>query len=657
MKKLTYTLGLLLITATLHAQKDKDLPSYGKIDKTDLELTSCDFDKDADALVLLDFCDISYQRGNKGIFAMKKDVRTRVKILRQNGIERATVRINYITDDNYEKLYDVDAVTYNLDATGKVVATKVENKSFYKEKINANFSAIKFTFPEVKVGSVIEYRYTIIRQSMERIDPWVFQDRIPTRLSAYRISIPEYFKFTTNTNVSLPVEKTEEQREESISESGQIFRYKADEKFYKMKNVPGLKNEPYMGAARDYLQRIEFQLSQIVYPNFTTENFGNTWPGLTKNLMESDLFGKQIKKNLLKTEELNTILGNAKTPTEKMFKVYDHIQKTMEWDGIEDFYCTNVKDTYSKRRGSTGDINLILLNLLRDAGLDALPVLGSTRDHGQVYTTYPFLKQFNTLLVLVNTGTDDYVLDASDKLNPPHLIPIDVLGTNAFIVDLDKGGFITLWNKRNAFRHYVSLTADIDAEGKINGDARLSSYDYGRKNRLRSYKEDKEKFKDKYITAGIQEIQVTNLEMENLGADTLPLIQTFKFSTPTSKSGDYHFFTLNLFTGLEKNPFTAEDRQTHIDFGYTQQYLITGTINIPEGYSFEEPPKNLSMIMPDTSIAFRRFVRVDQSKVEFRITLDFKRPVYAAEEYAYFKEFYKLLFDKLNEQIVFRKKA
>lgn len=656
MKKIIALLVALICAAGLYAQRDKDLPAFGKIEKADLELTTCEFDKEADAMLLLDYGDISYQAGVRSTFAMRKDMRTRIKILRQKGIDHATIRINYITDDNYEKLLDVDAITYNLDASGNVVTTKVENKSFFKEKIDANYSAIKFTFPDVKVGSVVEYRYTIIRQTMDRIDPWVFQDLIPTKISAYRIIIPEYFKFTTNQQVSLPVEKKVEEYEQSISVSGSILRYKGKEQFYKMKNVPALRDEPYMGAARDYLQRLEYQLSQIVYPDFTTHNFRNSWQDLTKSLMESEIFGKQIRKNLLKSDETNTILANAKTPTEKMLKIYDHVQRSMAWNGVEDFYCTSVKEAWAKRAGSTGDINLILLNLLRDAGIQAMPILASTRSHGQVYSAYPFLRQFNTLVVYVPIGDDDFILDASDKYNPAHLIPLDVLGTQAYIADLEQGGFVTLWNKRNTNRHFVNFNAAIDAEGQLKGTAKLSTYDYGRKARVRLFKDNKEKFTEKYISAGVADIQVKDLELINLTADSLPLDQVFAFTAPTNKSGDYQFFTLNMFTGLHKNLFTAETRQTNIEFGCNQQFMITGSVTIPEGFAFEEPPRNAGMILPDTSISFRRFLEAKDNMVQFRITLDFKRPVYAVDEYPDFREFYKLLFDKLNEQIVFRKK-
>ena len=71
---------------------------------------------------------------------------------------------------------------------------------------------------------------------------------------------------------------------------------------------------------------------------------------------------------------------------------------------------------------------------------------------------------------------------------------------------------------------------------------------------------------------------------------------------------------------------------------------------------FEELPKNIKMIMPDTSIVFSRMMQADSNSIDLKVTVDFLRPYYSAEMYPYFKEFYKKLFASLNEQVVIKKK-
>jgi hypothetical protein len=56
--------------------------------------------------------------------------------------------------------------------------------------------------------------------------------------------------------------------------------------------------------------------------------------------------------------------------------------------------------------------------------------------------------------------------------------------------------------------------------------------------------------------------------VSNENVDTLPLQQKFEFKVPLNSSGDYKYFSLNLFQGLEKNPFIADERKTDIDFNF-----------------------------------------------------------------------------------------
>ncbi len=657
MKPQILAIALLLQTSSLFAQKDKDIPGWGKIDKADLEMKECEFDKSADAMILVEKGEVDYQRGTKYPFALKKEIRTRIKIFKEKGFSFADIKIPYYSDNSYEKLIDVDAVTYNLDASGKIAEIKVDKKSFFRQKMDANRSAVSFTFPEVKIGSIIKYKYIIIREAFSQIDPWTFQDNIPTRVSAFNISFPEYFKFVTNSRTSLPLESKKDESQRTLALSGENIRYRSEDFYYKMKNVPALKAEPYMGSFLDYVQRVEFQLSQLDFPNQPPIDFRNTWPRLVTSLLESEIFGVQIKKNLSPGPELEAQLRAAKSPYEKLISIYRFVQKTMEWNGVEDYYCESAKECWSKKNGSTGDINMILLNLLKDAGLDAYPLLASTRDHGRVYSAYPLLSQFNTLLVYVEVEDKVFILDAADKYNPAHLIPYEVLGTDAFLVDKEKSGFITLWEGRFLHKNMISISGVIGDDDILRGDVNVNSYDYARNPRVKEFKVGKDKFTTKYITGEVNNMKVEGLEVNNTDKDSMALEQKFKFSLPVTGSGDYKYFTVNLFSELEKNPFISDNRQTNIDFGYNQYYMMVGSIAIPDGYQFEEHPKNMMMVMPDTSIVLRRIMETVNDRINYRITLEFRRPFYEVAEYEEFKEFYKKLYATLNEQIVFKKKA
>jgi hypothetical protein len=68
-------------------------------------------------------------------------------------------------------------------------------------------------------------------------------------------------------------------------------------------------------------------------------------------------------------------------------------------------------------------------------------------------------------------------------------------------------------------------------------------------------------------------------------------------------------------------------------------------------------PRNIKMIMSDTSITISRMAQVTQNVLMTRIQLEFKKPVYPATQYEELQEFYKQLQELLNEQFVIRKKV
>lgn len=653
MRKQIFTFLLLFNSSFIFAQKE--LPAFGKIEKEDILMKECEFDKDAEAYKLISFGDVRYDVLGDN-FIIVTDRRVRIKILKDKGLGQANIKMRYYSKNDYETIKNISGITYNLDNSGKIVTTKLEKSSIYQKRIDDQVSEISFTLPDVKVGSVIEYKLTDSKKSISNLPDWYFQDDVPTRISMYRILVPSIFKFTNQLLAYQNVEQKSENVNESQFLQGDQINYVSVEKTYTIRNVPALREEPYMGAPKDYLERVEFQLSRIVYENGVTREVMSTWPALMKELLESDDFGLQLRKNLPHTKALDDSLKNIEDDYNKMIVIHDYVRKNMNWDGNESLYSSvGIKSAWDKKSGNNTELNLILINLLRDAGLKAYPLLVSTKDNGTVNPIYPFLQQFNNTMTMVIMGDRKYVLNAADKYNPAYLIPYDVLDNEALIVDKEKGGWVRLSDNKNNWRNVVSIFAQISPEGVMKGKATVYNYGYSKNPRVKELKEDKSSFRNNFKKE-YSGIKIDSIYVENANIDTLPLKETIDYTLPLNSSGEYQYFTLNLFQGLEKNPFIADKRSTDIDFNYKQSYTLVGKIIIPDGYEFEELPKSVKMIMPDTSIVLKRFIQSGTQSIDFRINLDFLSSFYSANSYPLLQEFYKKLFSTLNEQIVIKKK-
>jgi Domain of Unknown Function with PDB structure (DUF3857) len=646
--------NIILVLVTVCGMAQSKLPEFGKIDKEDLLLKEYANDKSVPAMVLAHQGSVTFNFDiGRSTFDMDRTIHKRVKVFSTKGQNEADVKIIFRSDDKYEQVSNISGYTYNLDAAGEIVKTKLEKTQVLKNKETDELSSTSFSLPEVKPGSVFEYRYTVTKRSYTNIDPWIFQDDIPTRFSAFEIEMPEYFRFTPRLNVN-GSSKLEKKQEDGVRTSN-LGRMGVTTYRYTLRDVDALRMEPYMTGYKDYLQRLELQLSELIIPNGFNISYTTTWQKLAEELHENDYFGQQLRKKISIPElenSLEKITGNK----ERIEFIHRYVRTHFDWDGREDFTSLNVKKINEKRNGTTGDINLLLLNLLQHNDIEAYPILVSTRDHGRVFTGYPFLRQFNSLNVMAKDGEKWYIMNGADKYTPTHLIPADVMTTEALMVDKKNSSWVTLWDASMMERHNVSYMATLSENGLLSGDAFVTSTGYAKNPRIKALKDGNDKYIQKYFTDVTTGIIIDDFVTKNADNDTLSLEQKFKFKYKINTSGDYAYFNTNLFTGLEENPFVAENRISDIDFGHNRRIALNTRVVLPDNYQVDELPKNIRMIMPDTSISFSRSYFQEENTVALRIVLEFNRPVFAAAEYPEFKDFYKKMFEMLSEQVVLKKK-
>jgi hypothetical protein len=643
MKKPLSLVALFLLSLTVFAQKNKDIPAFGKIEKADLELMECDFDKNAEAMVLFDVAELDCSISGGNVF-IQLQRHVRIKILKDKGLDNANIRIRYLTSLRQD-VKNLSAQTYNLDGSGNVIVSKLEKKLIYQKKIDKRVSEEVFTFPEVKPGSIIEYKYNIAGADL---DEWYFQRSIPVKLSRYTIDFPTEFEIHCQPICSLPVEMKRETKNMHY-----VNRYT-------MRDIPALRDEPYISCEYDYLQRLEPRLI-AVNTQIQRINLVPSWQEVIKELMEDEDFGKQLKKEIPRTADLDEELKKLSSPFSKMIAIHNYVRKNMEWNGYSSIWALDgVKAAWKEKKGTSGEINLILVNLLRDAGLNADPILLSTRENGRVVSSIPGVSQFDKVMATVKIGDRAYFLDGTEKYTPSTLIPEEVMYTEGLVIeklDTYEWGWTTLWDEKQLNKNMTILRANISEEGNMAGEATIYSYDYAKTSRLKAVKADKEKYVEHFFTSKHEGMTIDSFQIENEDRDSLPLMQKIVFTKSGTGSGEYRYFSVNMFSGLEKNPFIADTRFSDVFFGTNQQYTLIGNFSIPAGYSFETLPKNVRMIMPDTSIAITRQLVSKENTLTIKITLDFKKPFYAVEEYDDFKEFYKQLFALLSEQIVYRKNS
>jgi hypothetical protein len=632
MNKLLALFVLCAITFSVKAQQAKPVyKSYGKVDKEDLEMKACDFEKDANAEVL-------FAKGTYYNNILSRHVR--IKVFNAAGVNEGSIRIPFF---NYSTLYGIDGIddfkaeTINIEGD-KVVVTPVDRKSIYTKRVNKFLSVLSVAFPDVKPGSIIEYKFNIMSGPT-----WYFQSNLPCRYSEIDATFSGLTTFRLIPHVRQAFTK-------NVGGPNDPYQDKI------LTNIPSLPDEPYMGSRLGNLEHMEYL---GVNPHFSS------WKMIGQLLMEYVDFGGQFNRSLTGEDEIIKQAKSLKSNDEKISFIFNEVKNNMKWNNEANFATTvdGTPSAWNKKTGNSAEINLILYHLLKKSGITANPLIVSEKEYGKINPTNPDLFSFNNTLVYVPIDTTNidspkyYVLDATNKYNLYNEIPKDYLNECALRIDKDNyESKIIFMENPDPILHTIYLDAVISPNGKMNGNAHLSSYGYNKVDDVTLFKtKGEQKFKE-YLTDNDNGLKIASLKMNDMEVDSLPLTQDINFAFDLPGADDnYIYFTLNMFFSPHKNPFLNETRYTDVDFGYHDRTLFSGVFKIPAGYKVDALPKDISMIMPDTSITFKRTINEQEGTIVVRYTIYHKKTMYFQESYPEFYQFFRKMYEMLNEQIVLKK--
>src|SRR5262245_9489249 len=99
----------LLLTAGSVSVAQRTVPEFGILTEEEKKLTECDFDKEADAVILFDKASADHNDQNNLVI----NRHIRIKILKQKGVQRADIDIPYYSKDDFEFIGDTKAAGYN----------------------------------------------------------------------------------------------------------------------------------------------------------------------------------------------------------------------------------------------------------------------------------------------------------------------------------------------------------------------------------------------------------------------------------------------------------------------------------------------------------------------------------------------------------------
>jgi hypothetical protein len=626
-------------SADFNLTPDIPIAKYGMVDTADLKMTSCDFEKDANAMVLFDRAEMAC-----GLPAIVMIRQKRIKIFNDNGKSAANIRIEFNNKFEAEAILGLEAETINLD-NGKIEYTKLDPKLIYSEHTDKNKDVVLFSMPNVKAGSIIEYRYIWERGSTRNVPDWAFQCDMPTRYSQLNVLINPLIVFSALYRKDQPFVKDTM----SMSGHGHVWA---------MAYVPSAKDEPYQRSAVDALESVALVISSVKF-NGQTRNINGTWADVGKEIADDKDFYKPFDQSLHDEDDLVKKAKALKTDDEKIAFLFNQVKTRMKWNEEKNWISEDgIKSAWKKKSGNWGEINMVLNHFLRLSGIKAYPMLVSTRDNGRMLPNFINIYQINKLVTYVPVdSTKYYVLDATDKYSIYNEIPFDLLNSCGLSLNKEKEKYELVFMKKELpVKRVVFINAEIKPNGTMNGTAQINNFSYNKSNTLELYKTlDEKKYQD-FLTGNDNNLKITSLKFENADIDSLPLTQNIDFNLDLPGTDDkYIYFNPNLFTSLHRNPFISENRVSDIDFGCNNIYSINGRYKIPDGYKIEALPKSMNLIIADKSITFKRIVTEQEGYIIVYYVIIYKKSVYPQADYPDIHAYFKKMNEILNEQIVLKK--
>lgn len=648
--------GLLAFTAKAQTPAPAlTTQEFGKINNSDLELKTCDFEPDANAMILFNKGSIYYDSG----FNIAADYHKRIKIFNDNGKDEANISIEYYGGNRSEYISGLQAETINM-VNGKPEIVKLDKKAIFTQIIDKQRNSMVFSMPNVKPGSVIEYKYTLHINSIAGFPSWDFQQKIPVRYSELNTSIPDllYFRVINHVNHSYILNKhTSTPR--TLGSGSNPLTYSDENDKRAMNNIHSLHNEPYMSSYADNVEGLQFSLTSIKSSYGFNQSFSDTWAKVGGILADDEDFGGQLKRKLNDEETIINKAKTLKTDDGKIAYVFNEVKKLMKWNGVDRWYTNDgTYRAWEKKTGNSAEINLILYHLLKQSGIKAYPMVVSTREHGTIDYYNTSLKQFNRAVVYIPVDTvKEYILDATSRYSLYNETPENLLNSHGLYIDKENKKFDMVSIEKAALvRHVIMINAEIKSDSKISGTAQINDFGYDKITHTEKYKTDGEKKYTDYLRDNDNNLKITSLKLTNLEVDSLPLQQDINFTLDLTSSDDnYIYFNPNLFTSMRSNPFLAEERLTDIDFGYPSRNEVNGVFKIPTGYKTDVLPKSVNLVMPDKSISFKRIIGEQDGSILVHYIITHEQAQYDKKDYADFREFYKKLHEMLNEQIVLKK--
>ncbi len=517
----------------------------------------------------------------------------RIKILTEEGRKYADVEIP-MRSGRGVSITGINARTIRPDGTIVNFDGKVFEKTVFKRK-GLKYQAKTFTLPDVQVGSIIEYFYTInfgggwISFSNWDVSEELFQRDAKFTLVPFQIQ---------GINVSI-------RRSEHLPQGMAKPTENSDRTvFLEVHNVPAFQAEDYMPPENEYRARVDFIYSY----DFLEDDANKFWQKFgKKHNGELESF---VAKHGAIEQAVAQIVSAGDSPEVKAQKLYAkvqqlrnttyEVQKTEEEKKHENEKdLANADEVLKRGYGTESQLNWVYLALLRAAGFEAYGIAVSDRSNFIFSPQRMNSHELDRTAVVVKVNGKDLYLDPGAAFAPFGLLRWGETGVQGLRLDKNGGTWIQTAVPDSSLSQIqrkgdLKLSENGDLEGKL-------SVTYtgleGLRRRVEERNED-DVARKKYLEDEVKQFVAAAAEVNLLNKpewsnSSLPFVAEFSIKLPgwMVRGGKMAFVSVGMFGASEKHLFDHAERVYPIYFDFPSQKVDDIMIDLPAGWSVSGLPQ------------------------------------------------------------------
>ena len=663
-----YTLMQLIVAITFLCCFHSFAQDYEleKVSKEELELATYRADSSASAVILdrsrNTYFDYSASQG----WVVITDMHERIKILSKEGLDYATNRLKaYKNHKDRIKINELEGFTYTLE-NGEVKKYPLQDEGVFEYSESDDYDFYTWTMPNVKVGDIIEWKYTIYAPFISSLVPLKLQQDIPVKHYYAKISTPQFFLYKKVKRGLYDIDFKEHIGERSLKINDAInldFKHKKQSENlgtlyfkelisqFEANNVPALTHEKYVNNIDDYKLQVLYELESSTSLKGKETVYSKTWQDVTKMIFEDEEFGKQLQSVRYLENDAKQLISQEGDTLNRLKKAFEFVKHRITWNGKRSYWAKkDLEESYTSRTGNVAGVNLNLIAFLNACGFDAHPVLLSTRQHG--ITNFPSLRAYDYVIALVKLNGKTFLLDATEPMSALNVLPARAYSGQGRMIKPDGTSTeINLYNNHSG-QNYL-LRGELTADGVLTGSI---SHKYTGLEALEARKSIEGQSLENYTNAIVpQELldYTHNFKIENKEDSEEFLLETYDFEIPQAVSvvGDKMYMAPLLFLKLGENPYNRETRSYPVD-QETFVHAISVNLKLPEGYTVETAPEAVKMALPNGLGTYFFTTTSSGNLLNVMVRFTLNKPQFPAEDYAVIKDFYNQRLIKENEKVV-----